>query len=294
MRTFLKNNNSDTELLSTEFISNETPMLFKCSCGNTFARAWGNMSTQLQFDCPDCALDRRVSKRRNEFEDIVHVFAEHGLKLLSDEYENNMTVMDCETSDGYRVCISLNNLMRGKSPTIFSAELNPKHFEYNMRKYIADNEVQCEYIGLIDKHGSKIECRCDCGDVFSTTSLLVRNGQQVRCQKCSQKQSSYEQKTEGWLIENGVEFYKQYKFNDCRDCRALPFDFYIPSKNIVIEVDGEQHYKERSRYYSDVSIRHDSIKDEYCKSNGICLVRVPFSAYNKYNKYKEILSSNIL
>lgn len=294
VRTFLKNNNSDTELLYSEFVSNATPMLFKCGCGNTFMRTWGNMSTQLQLDCPDCALAKRVSKRRNELNDVVSIFAEHGLKMLSDKYENNMTVIDCETMDGYRVCISLNNLMRGKTPTIFSAELNPKYFEYNMRRYIVDNDVPCEYVELIDAHGSKIECRCDCGNLFNTTSLLVRNNQQIRCQKCSKKQSSYERKTEEWLIENGVEFYKQYRFDDCRDRRTLPFDFYLPSKNICIEVDGEQHNKEHSIYYSDKTVRHDGIKDEYCVENGIQLIRIPFSAYSKHNEYRHILSSNIL
>ena len=294
VRAFLKNNNSDTELLSSEFVSNATPMLFKCGCGNTFMRTWGNMSTQLQLDCPDCALAKRVSKRRNELNDVVSIFAEHGLKMLSDKYENNMTVIDCETMDGYRVCISLNNLMRGKTPTIFSAELNPKYFEYNMRKYIVDNDVQCEYVELIDVHGSKIECRCDCGNLFNTTSLLVRNNRQTRCQKCSKKQSSYETKTEDWLIMNGFEFYKQHRFDDCKDCRTLPFDFYLPSKNICIEVDGEQHHREHSIYYSGITIQHDSIKDEYCKKNGMRLIRIPFSAYNKRNEYKEILSSNIL
>lgn len=294
VRTFLRNNNSNTELLSSEFVSNTTPMLFRCGCGNIFTRAWGNMSTQLQLDCPDCALSKRISMRRNEFDNVVRIFSEHGLKLLSDKYENNMTVMDCEVSDGYRVCISLNNLMRGKSPTIFSAELNPKYFEYNIQKYIAENDIPCEYVGLIDIHGSKIKCRCNCGEVFNTTSLLVRNNQQVRCQKCSKKQSSYEQKTEEWLVANGAVFYKQYRFDDCKDRRALPFDFYLPSQNICIEVDGEQHCSEHSMYYSDTTIRHDGIKDEYCKKNGIRLIRIPFSAYDKHNEYKKILSSNIL
>lgn len=294
VRTFLRNNNSETEPLSFEFISNTAPMLFKCSCGNIFTRAWGNMYAQLQFNCPDCALKGRISKRRNKLNDVANIFAEHGLKLISNKYENNMTIMDCETFDGYKVCVSLNNLIHGKSPTIFSAELNPKHFGYNMRKYIADNEVPCEYVGLIDAHGSKIECRCDCGELFNTTSLLVRNNQQIRCQKCSKKQSSYEWKTEEWLIENGAEFYKQYRFDDCRDCRTLPFDFYLPSKNICIEVDGEQHNKEHSIYYSDKTVRHDVIKDEYCKKNGIQLIRIPFYAYDKHNEYKNILSSNIL
>ena len=40
---------------------------------------------------------------------------------------------------------------------------------------------------------------------------------------------------------------------DCKYKQPLPFDFYLPQKNICIEFQGEQHYKERSLYYSEES-----------------------------------------
>ena len=79
----------------------------------------------------------------------------------------------------------------------------------------------------------------------------------------------------------------------------LSFDFYVPSMNLCIEVDGAQHYKpsgfrnitkeEREAKLIDVRCR-DEIKTNFCKNNGIKLLRIPYSAFRRHkNNYKEIL-----
>lgn len=79
----------------------------------------------------------------------------------------------------------------------------------------------------------------------------------------------------------------------------LSFDFYVPSMNLCIEVDGAQHYKpgnfgnmtkeECETKFIDAKHR-DEIKTEFCKSNGIKLLRIPYSAFRRHkNNYKEIL-----
>ena len=74
------------------------------------------------------------------------------------------------------------------------------------------------------------------------------------------------------------------KFKDCRDKNPLPFDFYLPQYNLCIEFDGRQH-SEPSAFNSkkekeNVKLKnfeyiqnHDKIKNEYCKKNGITLLR---------------------
>lgn len=65
----------------------------------------------------------------------------------------------------------------------------------------------------------------------------------------------------------------------------LPFDFYLPSYNIVIELDGEQHFKpvrfggiSHKEAIEQFKIRklHDKIKNQFCKNNNIRLVRIPY------------------
>lgn len=87
-----------------------------------------------------------------------------------------------------------------------------------------------------------------------------------------------------FLTECKIEFEEQKKFDDCKDKRQLPFDFYIPFYNLCIEFDGEGHFKpiKRSKEMTDKQAeenlnyvqRHDEIKTNYCKNNGIKLLRL--------------------
>ena len=75
-----------------------------------------------------------------------------------------------------------------------------------------------------------------------------------------------------------ISFFQNYKFDDCRNILPLPFDFYIPSRNLLIECDGVQHFvavdyfggENRLEY----QMKNDSIKDDYCKDFDIDLKRV--------------------
>ena len=90
-----------------------------------------------------------------------------------------------------------------------------------------------------------------------------------------------------WLIENEIEFEEQKRFNDCRNIRPLPFDFYTPQYNLCIEFDGKQHFiptdfksnsteEEKLKYFELVQMR-DSIKTDYCKNNNINLLRIKYT-----------------
>jgi hypothetical protein len=75
--------------------------------------------------------------------------------------------------------------------------------------------------------------------------------------------------------------------------QKLLFDFYLPEHNILIEYDGEQHFKPKSFYRCSIETakksfnelkRNDIIKNEYCKKNNITLIRIPYTIKN-INKY---------
>jgi very-short-patch-repair endonuclease len=107
------------------------------------------------------------------------------------------------------------------------------------------------------------------------------------CPKC--KSSKGEQLVRHFLKQSNYKFEEQKKFKDCRNThtnRLLFFDFYLPDHNMCIEFDGEQHFNPKS-FGSDRSIEtkqrnleiiqtRDKIKDEYCISNGIHLLRISY------------------
>ena len=113
------------------------------------------------------------------------------------------------------------------------------------------------------------------------------------CPKCNS--SKGEKSISQWLDDNQIEYISQKKFDDCKDIRTLPFDFYLPDYNLCIEYDGEQHFKpvnfggisdeEASQNYK-TTVQHDQIKNEFCKNNNISLLRIPF-----YENPHEILNN---
>lgn len=108
----------------------------------------------------------------------------------------------------------------------------------------------------------------------------VHTDQRCGCPKCSH--SHGESEVREWLIDNGVEFTTQQMFDDCRDKRRLKFDFYIPSKQLLIEYNGIQHYrnvpllKYSKDSFADVQ-RRDKIKVEFARSRGLRLLIVPYN-----------------
>jgi hypothetical protein len=142
---------------------------------------------------------------------------------------------------------------------------------------------------------SKIKIICKRhGEFFqSATDHLTGRG----CPVC--RASKGELKIKHWLSTNGINFFSQHKFLDCKNPKTkypLSYDFYIPSKNLLIEYDGEQHFKvgnyfggyiKTKEQLSDLQFR-DNIKTEYSINNEIPLLRIN---YKQFNKIEKILSS---
>lgn len=102
------------------------------------------------------------------------------------------------------------------------------------------------------------------------------------CPKC--RESKGEKYVNELLINNNIEFEPQYTFKDCSSmskrgfCTELPFDFYLPEYNACIEYDGKGHFEPVFGIKSFESTqRTDKLKTDYCKENGIKLIRVPYT-----------------
>ncbi len=120
----------------------------------------------------------------------------------------------------------------------------------------------------------------------------------IGCPKCNS--SKGELKIQKWLLDNNIKYEFQKKFDDCKNPKTkhkLEFDFYIPSKNLLIEYDGEQHFKYggyvgkyqiTKKNFKDIQYK-DTIKSSYAKQNNIKLLRIK---YNQINDINKILDNN--
>lgn len=98
-----------------------------------------------------------------------------------------------------------------------------------------------------------------------------------------------------------IKYESEKTFPECRNLRALPFDFCIYDKRnkyFLIEYDGIQHYKpcfglneEQKLENYNYTKHNDSIKNQYCKDHNITLYRIAYNE-NHIDKVTEILKSH--
>lgn len=88
------------------------------------------------------------------------------------------------------------------------------------------------------------------------------------------------------VLSNNINIkniYPQYKFNNCKYKRELPFDFYIELKNnksFCLEYNGIQHYKPINIFGGEKTLIQqnmlDDIKKTFCYDNSIQLLVISY------------------
>ena len=122
------------------------------------------------------------------------------------------------------------------------------------------------------------------------------------CSKCNT--SKGENTIRNYLIEYGLNFEEQKRFDDCRHKKSLPFDFYLPQYNLCIEFDGRQHFmvvnfghmtNEEMEENLKLNQLHDTIKTDYCKINKIHLLRIRYDEdiKKKLSEYFKITENKL-
>lgn len=98
------------------------------------------------------------------------------------------------------------------------------------------------------------------------------------------KESKGENIVADTLSKEDIKYIRQHKFDNCRNRRKLPFDFYLPDFNACIEYDGIQHFVPRKLFKGEIAfrktIRNDSIKNDFCNVNNIALLRIKYDDIN--------------
>lgn len=277
LNLFIKENELECELLSTENPKSEKDKLeFRCKCGKHYFLCYNHLLMNQKDTCNECG---RARESRYTSEYINSIISVLGYSLIPNTPASYRSVY-VQDNDGYKYKATLQNLMSGSTPIKFH-KLNPYTIE-NMKLFLDSNDYP---VKLLEPNDKSIEVRddyirfvcCDCGSKYVATWGQVVVTNRFRCEKCIKKQSNLSYCVEQYLIGKRVEYIKEYKFEDCRNKRALPFDFYLPLYNYVIEVNGDQHYYENSMFQQSLEYRQmiDKIKENYCKENNIGYLAIP-------------------
>lgn len=106
--------------------------------------------------------------------------------------------------------------------------------------------------------------------------------------------SSYEQHIIKILRASNVRFVREKTYEDLKGGRYR-FDFYLPAYNIIIEMDGEYHWKPiRGRAALLKQQEHDRQKNSYCLAHNIKLYRIPYWELPSVYSFNDLVKSQFL
>lgn len=145
---------------------------------------------------------------------------------------------------------------------------------------------------IITSMRNKTKIICKKHGEFEQAAYAHLRGQ--GCPKC--KESNGERIIRVFFERNKIKYIYQKKFEKCKNQSYLFFDFYLPKYNLLIEYDGEQHFKTtRGKTFGgqkgfEKRKLNDQIKDGFALKEGIRLLRIN---YNQMKEIESILVENL-
>lgn len=299
---------SNTQYLGYDIITKKSKkrilIHFKCQCGDSFDRVLEDVVHKTYVLCPKCTIKKRSRSKRISNKAVEYIKSQ-GYKVFDEtkQYKTNEYI-EVEDSLGFRGFVTYANVCyKGSKMSRFDIRINKKYYIYNVNLYAKLNNIDIECLGFANakKHTRQsLQFKCSCGNEFITSIASFQNGK-VRCAQCAKSISRYEFAFKEYLESIEIQYIHQYSYNQCRDILPLPFDFYIPQYNCLIEIDGEGHYhpcnfnqinnsKAIEAFKS--TKKHDEIKTRFCLENSIPLLRISYKDF-KNNNYQEIFQKFI-
>lgn len=253
----------------------------KCECGNECDISSTNLRNGNTKSC-GCYMKKRISETHLK---MIPKGTQVGrltvLEMLEERNQSGLVMYKCQCKCG-NICKIAGRDLKKEKPTSSCGCLRKEIFQQNVDK----NEIGKKYGKLtvinISSNQNQYKqhyliCQCECGSIIEVTLNHLHSGHTKSC-GCSN--SKGEDKITEILQNNNINFIKQKTFQDCKDKKALPFDFYI-NNSYLIEYDGIQHFKP-IKYFGgeeDFKIRkkHDQLKTKYCKDHNIPIIRIPYT-----------------
>lgn len=299
IKTYLKNIGSTLSLISMDYIDCKHKLKFVCRIHSDKVqeKTLDDVITQ-GGRCKYCYYES-IGERCRVDDDVLKLLCDQKKLIYVDRFVKNQEthiryMCPIHTNKGIQE-ISLTHLKDKaigcpycsgwyKNTIDFASEIE------NIHPYI---EITGTYKGA----ESHVDCKCIiCGHTWSPLARSLKNGE--GCPFC--KMSKGEKRIKLFLDNHNIHYTYQKRFDGCFDQYLLPFDFYLPDKNLVIEFDGEQHFMPvdfankglvwAKEIFQKIA-HHDNIKNNYCFENGIKILRIP---YFNFDNIEDILNHNLI
>lgn len=283
-------------------------------CGKSFFQT---KNGHLRGDgCPHCHCPK-VRTREEFIADAVAIYGDaydySNIDYIDTTVNIELKCNECEAvfwdrPSNHLHSVKSNKIQVSRCPNCkdFVRNLTTEEF---IEKAVAMHADKYDYSEVEYKDAkTKITIRCKACDVkFKQTSnnhLAPRENNLGGCPTCSFLNPSIESRGEKLIAEylsnNKIEFTRQYINPECKYIKALRFDFYIPSLNLIIEYDGLQHFIPVEHWGGEENLKktqqRDEVKNNWAKQNGLILIRFRYDCFSVDildNAIKEISSNPI-
>lgn len=277
---------SDSIKLVGEYTGFQNRNHFMCKkCGNEWDTTPASMCSG-RTGCPKCAKENvRRALRRNKEDVLSEIYDINPCVCLAEEeyvdtqHKITATCLVCN----HVWCATPEKLLQGhgcprcaNNERAAKCRLTLHDVKDVLQQVHPDWELRSEYNSCHDK--IRVRCsRCEAEWDGTLHNIL----KQVNCPVCDMRQKSKGEETiNRYLTEHGFAFERQKIFDGCQNVFSLKFDFYIPSLNVCIEYDGEQHFRPIEWFGGieayNKNVERDKIKDKFCYDNNIQLLRIAF------------------
>ena len=280
-----------------KYINDYTKVEIICPVHGSFWQLPGS-HTRQKSGCWECSYLTRVIDRPKRKPDISkEEFVKNAVKIHGDRYDySKVKYINCSTKVeiicpvhgsfwqqpaghvnekwGCNECRKINSRKKVDCFIKEAKEIHNDKYDYSKVDYI-NNKIKVEIICQV--HGSFWQ--------RPANHISSKTG----CPKC--KKSFGERKVEKFLLSNNINFVEQKRFDKCKNANTLPFDFYLPDFNLLIEYDGRQHFEVIEHFGGEKRLtetkKRDIIKSRFAKDNGFVLLRINHKEYKNIEKILE-------
>ena len=273
-------------LLSDTYVNNLTKLKMTCAVGHDVEICFANFKNGHR--CCYCS-----GKRQKTYKEVRDTVENAGYKLLSKSYQSNSIKLEFLCPVGHNFTMAYGDFQQGRRcPVCAIAIRRQKRFlKYEAVKECVESDGYILLSEVYQRKKAKLLMQCPEGHVFHKSYDHFSRGQ--RCPIC--QESRGESRVSAYLTSQNILFHKEHSFPDCRNIELLRFDFAVyDSYNqlvFLVEYDGEYHYfpidgaksLKKQQY-------HDSLKNTYCSTNSIPLLRIP---YTQFDNIEAILSAEL-
>ena len=252
-------------------------------CGHQYITTLYKFYTE-RCQCFECYGSKKMTDE--EFQKYMNVYGNNEYRLLSSYITTNEYVTVQHKPCGHVYNVRPYKFKQGRRcPYCAGVKIKTLDEFKQQVLELTDGKYECidtQYIN--NKTPIKIKHH-ECGHEYLVKPNYFING--TRCPECAKnrrKSAAVKQIIE-ILDENTYEL--EYVYDDCKNERYLPFDFFLSNQSILIEYDGKQHFipwssKEDCDHKYTLEYRHynDNIKTKYCIDNNLTLIRIPYTLEN--------------